>query len=642
MAWQSRLNRIRERLARARRGASRGGDEPGHVRGSASAGLASALARARAGLDRAGAGAGKTARSVGDAISGTWFAIPLAVRQRLAAGAALLATIAVIVFVLIPAAPCSVPGGDRCPPSDDAIALVPTDAGAYVHLNVGTDTDQYENARSLAERLPELAGAFTSLLSTTADLRIDYERDIRPWSGGELALVIALNGTEVGRMLMFEANDGEAAGTFAEAVLGRGTKISDVNGITMRRNADGLAAAVRAGFLLLGPEAQVRESIELSRADSLAVNQVAQQALEQLPSERLLEAYISPAFTGAAVASGALAGLDTFVDAEASEGAAAALVIEEDGLELAVRSILDPDRSEASPGFFAALPAYEPTLTADVQGDALVYLGVGDPGASAATLVGRAASTAPDLFGGLEQFNRRLRRQDKINVERDLVPLLEGEAALTVEPEKAPGDDGGEQPEGVPGVVEATGVPYLALLAKGVDVPEALADLAELQGPIADAIDISAGQSPVFETREIGGLEAQSLRLSRVVDLTYAGADDQLIVATSPAAIERLASDEQPLADSDGFRAATESFDDQVSMLVYLDLPDLLSLGERLFLAEDPSYARYALDLRTLGAAALAVTYSPSQLSTDARVLVGEGEAPDPELEPPADVGLGG
>ncbi|MGB3099452.1 MAG: hypothetical protein WBB30_09195, partial [Solirubrobacterales bacterium] len=112
--------------------------------------------------------------------------------------------------------------------------------------------------------------------------------------------------------------------------------------------------------------------------------------------------------------------------------------------------------------------------------------------------------------------------------------------------------------------------------------------------------------------------------------------------ATSPAAIERLASDEQPLADSDGFRAATESFDDQVSMLVYLDLPDLLSLGERLFLAEDPSYARYALDLRTLGAAALAVTYSPSQLSTDARVVVGEGEAPDLELEPPADVGLGG
>ena len=55
-------------------------------------------------------------------------------------------------------------------------------------------------------------------------------------------------------------------------------------------------------------------------------------------------------------------------------------------------------------------------------------------------------------------------------------------------------------------------------------------------------------------------------------------------------------------------------------MLLYLDFPDLLDLGERLFLAEDPTYARFALDLRTLGAAAIAVSCTPAQMSTDARV----------------------
>lgn len=634
MARQGRLNRIRERLARGRARVSSAAS------GRSAAGLAPLAARARAGLVRAGSAARRLARSVGDAISGTWFAIPLAVRQRLAAGAVLVASVALVVFVLIPAAPCSVPGGDRCPPSDDAIALVPSGTGAYVHVNVGTDTDQYENAGAVAQRLPELTATATSLLSTAAGKPIDYERDVRPWSGGELALVMALNGTEVSRMLMFEVDDGDAATAFTKALLGSGAKTSEVNGITVTSDASGFSAAIRGGFLLLGSEAQVRESIGLSRVDSLAVNQIAQQALDALPDERLLDAYISPAFATAAVASGLLPGLDTFVDAESSEGAAAALVVEEDGIELALRSVLDPERSEANPGFFAALPGYEPTLTEEVKSDALVYLGVGDPAASAASLVAQAASTAPDLFQGLEKFARRLQRRDKINVERDLLPLLEGEAALTIEPEKAPGNEPDAGPEGVPGIVEPTGVPYLAMLATGVDVPEALQDLAELQGPIAAAVDISAGQSPVFETREIDGIEAQSLRLSRVVDLTYAGADDQLIVATSPAAIERNAAEGESLSDSDAFRAAAESFDDEVSMLAYFDFPDLLSLGERLFLAEDPAYARYALDLRTLGAAALAVTYTPSQLATDARVLVGEGEVP--EFEPPADVIPGG
>jgi hypothetical protein len=304
-------------------------------------------------------------------------------------------------------------------------------------------------------------------------------------------------------------------------------------------------------------------------------------------------------------------------------GAAAALAVEEDGVRVAVRSVLDPELSGSDPGPFRGLPPFEPTLTSRIKGDALVYLGVADPAAAAAALVGPALSTAPEVFGGLRRFSRRLARRAGVDLGRDLLPLLPGEAALTVEPDEPPPAAGAEGGGETPGLAGPTGAPYLALVARGVDVPSVLDELEQLQGPIAAAVDPGGGREPDFETREIGGIEAQLLPLSPVVDLTYAAAGDQLIVATSPGAVERYLADAEPLAGAESFERVTRSFDDEVSALLYLGFRDLLALGERLFLAEDPTYARYAVELRALDAAALAVTQTPSELRVDARVTIG-------------------
>jgi hypothetical protein len=610
VSLQDRLDRLRERLARGR--------------GAESSGVESVARGAGQWLTRAGSAVAKPIRSAALAVEDAWFALPLALRQRLAAATALAALIALFALVLIPAAPCGFPAGDRCPPEDDAIAIVPADAGAYLHLNLDPGTDQYEIARPLAERLPDLASLATSLLPLAADRRINYERDVRPWSGGEVAVVVDTDGAELGRMLMFEVDDGGAAIEFAERALGPELGTAEVDGITLITDDAGRAAAIRAGFLLIGPESLVRRSVELSSDDSLAADQVAQQALGKLPAERLAEAYLSAPLAAALAGGDELAPLDAFVNSGASQGAAAALLVEEDAIGVAIRSVLDPERSESDPGTFAGLSPFEPTLTSRVAGDALVYLGVDEAAAGADALVGPAVATAPDAFGGLTRFSRRLERRGDVDLERDLLPLLPGEVALTVEPDEPPAvgaaDDGA-----APGVVGPTAAPYLALLAKGVDVPTVLGELAELQAPIAGAIDRESGP---FKTREIGGVEAQSLSLSPVVDLTYAGSGDELIVATSPGAVERYLSGAEPLADTGAFEKVTRPFADEVSLLLYLGFRDLLALGERLFLAEDPTYARYAVDLRTLDAAALAVTSTPSELNTDARVTVGEPQEP--------------
>jgi hypothetical protein len=665
MAGYGRLDRIRKWLTERRHEVSRGGekgaDQPGPAPGrdpdevGADSGFErpalgdlgetrrEAIGRRLSGLrsrlsSRGRSGEGRVLASAGDrlasagrgllgglrtgaaAASDLWFGLSLPVRQRLAALALLLAGAVLVFGVIAPLAPCWAPGGDRCPPDDDAAFLVPADVGAYVHLNLDPDTDQYEAAAELAPLLPDLTSEAAGLLSVAAERRIVYRRDVQPWSAGELALALAPDGLETGRLLLIEVADAEGAAAFADRILGPGVTESELNGTTVKTDREGLSASIAEGFLLIGPEAGVRRSIELPAGNSIAADPPAQRVLDALPDQRLLDAVASPDLLRALSAAGTLGPFDTFVNARGAEVVAAALGFEEGALDVSVRSIQDEEVADQEPDFFAALPLFEPALTERVGADALVYLGVGDPGSGAARLADQAVDTAPDLFRGLRSFSRRLRSREGVDVEQDLLPLLEGEAALTVEPETLAGERPAEPAS--PGAVAPTGIPYLALLATDVDSESGARELAQLQVPLAAAVDPASEQPPVFETREIGGVEAYSLRLSRVVDLTYATYDEQLVVGTRPAAVERARAGGESLAGSEEFERATDGFPEQLSMLLYFDFRGLLTLGERLFLAEDPDYVRFAQDLRTLDAIAIAIRRTRSELATDARITV--------------------
>ena len=515
-----------------------------------------------------------------------WLGLSLITRRRIIAAAGLVAVVAFFFLVLVPLAPCWAPGGDRCPPSDDAVALVPKDADGYLHLNVDPDTDQVEDGRELAERLPGLAAQAAGLLPLATDRAIEYERDIAPWSGGELGVVIDAGITGIDRTLLIEVSNSEGANAFAESYLRGGVSETDLDGITVRTDARGTAAAISGGFLIIGPEAAVTETVEVARdrTESLADDPAFEDVEEDLPDERLADAWLTPALATTLLSSreAALRPFNTFVNADATNGVAASLSVGEDSATISVRSAQDPEAPAPERDFFTALPPFEPTLAETAGADALAFLDIGSPAESARALVERAAATAPDLFEGLKQFNRALGKRGGIDVERDLLPSLKGESALTVEPQQAPA---GEQ---APGVAPAPSIPYLALIATGVDVDQALTDLAELQGPIAATVDPGSGQSAVFGTTEIEGVEAQSLRVSPAVNLTYAGWDDELVVGTSPDAVASARSDDEKLADSDKYQAAVDGLDESLSMLVYLNTRSLLDLGERLFLSADP------------------------------------------------------
>lgn len=582
-----------------------------------------------AGLREGGGDAWSRLRTGG---SGAWSRLPLGLRQRLAAGLALAALVVVIVLIVVPIAPCWVPGGDRCTPEDEALALVPADALAYAHATLGTETDEFEDATALGERLPVLVGDALAALPSATGRLLNYDRDVRPWSGDEAALVVDSQGAKVERLLMFEVEDAEAAAEFGRARLGFGAETADVGGVEVSVDGDGFAWAIDGGFLLLGPEASVRRSLGVVAGDeeALADEVTVETARELLPEDRFADVWISPELAALATFEKSFRGLDTFVNEQATDGVAVSLSLREDAIEVAVRSLQDPELAAASPGFFATLPAFEPRLPGAIGADALAYLGLGSPSESAEQLLAQAAGAAPDLLAGIESFGERLAGDEGVDIQRQLLPLLAGEVAVTVEPPETGGAEAGGD-EQTPGLAPAVGAPYVALLADEVDAEAARAAMADLQAPIAAAVEGDGSGSvspPLFETQEIAGVEAAGLRISEVVELTYAAYDDRLIVGSSPVAVERARSVSASLGDDEKFEQVTEDMPDEPSLLAYVDVRDLLTLGERIGLATDPAYARIAGDLRTLEAAALSVRLTDDLLATDLTISVGEREVP--------------
>jgi len=539
-------------------------------------------------------------------------------RRRLALAVGVLAALLVIAFVAVPALPCQFPGGDVCPPSDDAIHLVPDDALAYVHVNVNPDTEQYKEARDVAARVPNLAGQVTDRLLLA---RVpgpngsppDFQRDIAPWFGGQAALaVVPAGGKAAEEVQLLQVSDEGAANKYADSVAAGTPKTLDYRNVPVSVDRRGLATAIVGGFLAIGRDSGVRAVIGAQSGapgtGSLADDPKATAARDALPAERLADAYLSPDGIAKLVGNprGPLATLDAAVDPTASDGVAMALVADDQGINVDIRSELNEARAKAQPGFFAAFPEFEPTLTGSLPAGSLAYAGIADPGHALVSLLAQASANQPGLAAGVAALVQRVKQLGKVDLETELLPSLGHEAAFALQP-----------------AASGSGIPYLEFLSSGIDPQRADRALASLQGPIADALNASTGQAPSFSENKVNGVTAHSMQVSPTVNLTYAIADAVLLIATDPAAVKQLSGDEPTLADDSTFKEATAGLPSSVSLLAYLNFSGLITLGEQAGLAQDPAYEAFAPEIRKLQALGLAVQESPTQLATDVRLVVG-------------------
>jgi len=572
--------------------------------------------------------------AAGHGIAGFWRSLSVIARRRLVAAVGVAVLLILLFSAVVPNLPCQFPGGDSCPPSDDAAELVPGDALAYVHANLDPDTDEYARAADIAAKLPVVGGQVVSraqaLIPAPAGSALDFDADIRPWFGGEAALaVLPGTGAVPQRVDLLEVEDSDGAAQYAGSLAVGEPQVSQYEGVDVSTDRSGVATAEVDGFLLIGTEDGVRAVIATATgADEapapLADDETATEVRDRLPDQRFAEAWVSAEGIDTLIARdrGTLGTLTPLIGPGSSRGAAASLSAGDDGLELAVRSALDPERADEAPGFFAAFPSFDPELPGELPAATLAYLGIGAPADTVTALLAQAATQAPGIAAGFQGLVDRLRRSADVDLEQGLLQALGDELAVTVQ--SPPGGDA------------AAGAPYLLFAASGVDEAAARDGLASLGGSLTDKPGSGGnGPAPAFGQDEVDGVQTNSVRVSPTVELTYAVFDGVAAVATDPAGVEDLISGDGGLDDSDLYERATDDFPSPVSLQVFLDLERLVATGEAAGLAEDPVYATFAGDFRRLDALGLAISDADDVLATDARLLIGDAPANEPAATAP-------
>jgi hypothetical protein len=467
---------------------------------------------------------------------------------------------------------------------DHAIDLVPADTYLYAHADLDPGTSQVEQALSLASRFPNFDTIAQGVFGTLSGGDVNLQGDVLSWIGDEAAAAeVPAPGGAPQPLLLLAIRDRAGAQRFAQSVGGKG----------------GLASTERDGFLLLGSKAALGAEAAAAggKAPSLASDDTATEVRDSLPSERLADVYVSQEGIGRLLAgrTGAAQQLDTFTDFGASRGIGAALVAHDDGLELRVSSLLDPDKAKAEPPFFAAFPVFQPSLAETLAPDTLALLSIGDPSSTVHRLLDQADAAVPGISAAFDRLDRNLERQGNVGITRNVLPLLQNEAAAAVAPGRA--------------------LPYATLVFDDVDEQKASDAVAGLLAPLIRAVNpASTGQAPLLSQKKVGDVTVNSVRLSPSVNLSYAVTGGRLIVSSDPRGVEQAVSGSEGLASQASYQAVTAGASGGVSALVFLNLRGLVQLARPLGLGQ--IIAGFEQDVARLEALGLTVKSGSASLET--------------------------
>jgi hypothetical protein len=286
------------------------------------------------------------------------------------------------------------------------------------------------------------------------------------------------------------------------------------------------------------------------------------------------------------------------VDFDATQGIGAALEAQPDGLGVSVVSLLDPERTAVEPGFFSAFPAFHPAAAKALGSDTLAMIDFFDPQQTVRGLLDQASAVSPSLAAAFDDLEAGLQRGG-VDLKTGLLPLLRGEAALAF---SAPNLR-----------------PRATFVADDVSDDEIRPAVAQLQAPLIESLNpVQTGQAPTFSESEIAGVPAQSLRLTPLINLTYAVKGDKLAVSTDPGGVADVLGGGPALADDPAYRAVSTPPGTPISALVFVDIAGLAKVAEPQAFARIRGYPRFREEIGKLAAFGLTVSSDDDRLQTSA------------------------
>ena len=431
-------------------------------------------------------------------------------------------------------------------PGGEAARIVPAGALAFVRISTDPNDGAARRLARLAPRIPGFLSIRDAALSAVSPAAgaFDPQRDVRPWLGDEAAVALVdIGDGRFGSLVLAQVRSRPRAEALLQRVAGRGRGVRYRDAVLRRFGAN--AATFAGGFLVAGPEAAVRRVVDVARGDApaLADAPAFEAALEDV--RRPAAAYVSPR------------GLRSYARARGGVARVVAGLLDRPGL----RAVGVSARADAR-GLRVHLRRLgaggadiAPRLVDDVPAGAVALL-AGPSLAAAVEAAQRAGAGA-----ALETARATLRDAASLDLDRDLLGRLRGEYAAWVEPGAA--------------------APVVTLAARTSDPGGMREVLARLQDPLARALAGDQGATPTFAARSIAGADAFTLDIAEGFAPTYAVSGGMVVASTSAAGLERFQGRTPRLRSAQGFRSAVPRIPARIESLGFVDVRQLLALGEQ-------------------------------------------------------------
>ena len=253
---------------------------------------------------------------------------------------------------------------------------------------------------------------------------------------------------------------------------------------------------------------------------------------------------------------GTLGAIGALLYQPALEGLAVSLTPVSGGLRVLAHSVLDPQVARSG-----ALP-FRPSLASSAPAGAGFFLDA----TGLDTLLPRMLRTT-GIGGRIPELLRRLGvalTAQGINVRQDIVSLFKGESALVIS--------------------SHAGTPEVTLIAHTADPSQTRAVFAQLELPLERlfaAAGSAAGQAPLFNQVTVGGIAAHQLVLAPGLEFDYAVSGGDLVLSTSLHGIAAVARHATSLVDEPAYQTSLANRPARVTSLLFVDLNQLLNLGEQ-------------------------------------------------------------
>jgi hypothetical protein len=503
-------------------------------------------------------------------------------RRRYLAGVAAIAAAAALVV-----AGCGDDNTTGAEPGSVA-SFVPATAPMYVEVSTEFDGAQWTQLKALGKKFPAFPDVEKQFADSLASEGVNFEKDIKPLLGDDAAVAVlqvpktgipsiptSTEGLSLPTPTVPSLNEQAVVGALALAPDAEakvvelikkdstvGGKIGDVEYYKGGGDDTTLVAVTDGALVVASREADLRAALEAHDQGgdrTFAGNEKARDTLAKLPDEVLMQAYLDIG-TLVKQSTGDSAQLKQLETLGLNPDMAVAFSLSAETTGLRIKGVTVGANSE----LLAASPPFAPSLTANVPGDAVAYVGFSNLTGTAERLIETVGKTNPDVQKQLQAASGQL-------------PVLLGGATL---------DDLKALGEGEHAVVvtKGTAAPVASILLQvkdGARAKKTLDGLANALPLIASQIR-SGTDIPAWEPVTEAGNEGRQLPLNERFGVVYGVKDGLAVVGTQPSSLGLLNAPATGLAKDADFTAAAAGMPDQVTSLAWVDIKAAVEVADSL------------------------------------------------------------